>query len=100
MSAQWAEVARRGQLALTLLTPARARAEGCALRAGYSLIGILEPDGAEGLLIGFRDAARVAQWCEEMLPHRFAVVGVAGENTEALRAAIAELRQRGAEHLN
>lgn len=95
MSRQWGELAWRGGFGLLLLTPARAAADGWTLRPGSSLIAWIAPDGAEPVSIGFKDAARVAQWLEEAGPHTFEVVGVAGEDAEALRASINEMRLAG-----
>jgi hypothetical protein len=100
MSKQWAPVAHRGELGLTLLTPARAREDGWVPRADYLLVGFIEPDDAEALSIAFRDLALVASFVAEMCPHTLLLVGVEGEDTGEMRDAIAKLGRMDAKHLH
>ena len=87
-SAQWAEVARRGEFSMSVLTRSCALQHGLAVRADAAMYGLLHLDNGRVQPMAFRSVESLKIFIAEMSPRSIVLEVAPDEDLRPLVAAL------------
>ena len=88
MSNGWTPVATKGFFDLCVITRAKLAEYGTTLPKGGQFLGVLLPDGSDGLPVTFLTLEDLAEFVKDMEPRELAVDCAGSEDADVLLALI------------